>query len=151
MRRGFTLIELLITISIIGVLATIGLIAYQGIAGRARDNARKGDLRNLAVALGIYYQEKRQYIGTAQADGTCLSSVDEFYIQIAPKMNGPVPTDPQTPNPRYLYTAENKCQAFRLFAKLENCNDAEIIPGVACQTAWNYSVVSDNLTVSPAP
>lgn len=142
MRRGFTLIELLIAVAIIGVLSTVGLITYQGIAGKARDNVRKGDLNNLAAALEIYYQQNRQYIGTPQTDGSCLTSPSEFYSQIAPKMTGPVPLDPKAPNPRYLYTAENKCQSFRLFAKLENINDAETIncPNV------NFTVFSDNLT-----
>lgn len=157
MKRGFTLIELLITIAIVGVLSTFGLITYQGISGRARDNVRKTDIRNLAVALEIYYQQNRQYIGTAQADGSCATSFDEFYNRIAPKINGPVPTDPKEPNPRYLYTAEKKCQSFRLFAKLEDCNDLEIIPGVACDgiaypdREQNYSVTSDDLFIAAAP
>lgn len=136
--KGFTLIELLVVISIIAILSVIGITAFQGTQAKARDSIRKNDLRTLATALEIYYQTNdSKYIGTPQLDGRCTTNTDEFYSQIASKINGSVPADPKPPNPRYLYTADNKCQSFRLCAKLENTSDPDI--NSICQN-YNYGI-----------
>jgi len=46
-RRGFTIVELLIVIVVIGILAAITIVAYNGIQNRAYDSAVKSDLLNL--------------------------------------------------------------------------------------------------------
>ena len=43
-QRGFTIVELLIVIVVIGVLAAITIVAYNGIQSRARDSARVSDI-----------------------------------------------------------------------------------------------------------
>lgn len=45
-KNGFTIVELLIVIVVIGILAAITLVAYNGIQARANDTAIKSDLRN---------------------------------------------------------------------------------------------------------
>ena len=42
-KTGFTLVELLIVIVIIGILATIGIVSYNNLRGRADDTARISD------------------------------------------------------------------------------------------------------------
>ncbi len=157
-KSGFTLIELLVVISIISVLSTVGFTTYQGVQSNARDSIRKGDLTKLATALEIYAQQHNlTYIGTPQSDGSCSLTSDQLYTDsdFARNINGPVPRDPFYTNPTdpntkqaYLYVAENKCQIFRLFAKLENCTGSG---GNLCSdTSYNYSVVSDNTSLASA-
>lgn len=48
---GFTIVELLIVIVVIGILATITIVAYNGVQNRANDTAVQADLRNLAMKI----------------------------------------------------------------------------------------------------
>ena len=47
-HTAFTIVELLIAIVIIGILAAITLLAYNGIQNRAYDSSVQGDLKMLA-------------------------------------------------------------------------------------------------------
>jgi len=53
-NTGFTIVELLIVIVVIAILASISIVAYNGIQARARDSQRKSDLATIAKGLAIY-------------------------------------------------------------------------------------------------
>jgi type II secretion system protein G len=63
-QRGFTLMELMIVIVIIGVLAAIGIPAYNNYVDKARAAACQSNRRSIATALGLYYAEKGEYTST---------------------------------------------------------------------------------------
>ncbi len=75
--RGFTLIELLIAISIMAVLATIGIIQFSSAQSVGRDSKRKQDLRSLAIALELYRQKNGAYPITAS--DTVWNSAGDFF------------------------------------------------------------------------
>src|SRR5665647_2352154 len=52
-RRGFTVVELLIVIVVIGILAAITIVAYNGIQQRARVAVLQSDVKNASNQLGI--------------------------------------------------------------------------------------------------
>lgn len=148
-RSGFTLIELLVTISIITVLSTIGLSTFSGIQSKARDSIRKNDLRTLATALEIYSQNNDgKYV---EGKVSCQTNPDPgsntFYQAIKNYLSDPdlLPKDPLTKQ-AYCYISDSG--GYRLFAKLENLSDADIISGC---TNYNYSVVSLDLTLICPP
>ena len=47
MSRAFTLIELLVVVAIIGILAAVGVVAYNGYTGAAKVNAAKTNYKNV--------------------------------------------------------------------------------------------------------
>ncbi len=70
-KRGFTLIELLVVVIIIGILATLMIVALNAARARARDAQRKTQLNQLATGLEMYYNDKGIYpIGTVTISGT---------------------------------------------------------------------------------
>jgi prepilin-type N-terminal cleavage/methylation domain-containing protein len=68
-KRGFTIVELLIVIVVIGILATISLVAFNGIQAKGRDSIRKSDLATIAKALNSHNIDKGDYIETASGCG----------------------------------------------------------------------------------
>lgn len=50
-QTGFTIVELLIVIVVIGVLATITVVAYNGVQNRANDVAVQADLRKIGSKI----------------------------------------------------------------------------------------------------
>jgi len=60
-QKGFTIVELLIVIVVIGILAAITVVAYNGVQSRARDNVRKQDLAQLSKATKLYAVDNGDY------------------------------------------------------------------------------------------
>ena len=65
-RRGFTIVELLIVIVVIGILAGIVIVAYNGIQQKAHVAALQSDLSNAASTLEIANAQNNAY--PAEAD-----------------------------------------------------------------------------------
>jgi len=53
-ERGFTIVELLIVIVVIGILAAITIVAYNGVQTRARNSAAQSAAENMAKKLEAF-------------------------------------------------------------------------------------------------
>lgn len=60
-NKGFTLIELLVVIAIIGLLATIVLVSLNTARAKARDANRIADLKQIQLAVEMYYDDNGSY------------------------------------------------------------------------------------------
>lgn len=54
LQKGFTIVELLIVIVVIGILAAITIVAFNGVQNRANDTAVQSDIRGLAKVIQAY-------------------------------------------------------------------------------------------------
>jgi general secretion pathway protein G len=78
-RSGFTLIELLVVLSIIMVLASMGLAQYRNSIQHSKEAVLKQDLFLMRDAIDQYYADKGQYPSTLDA----LAS--DGYVRSIPK------------------------------------------------------------------
>jgi len=67
-KTGFTLIELLVVVAIIGLLASIIMVALGKARAKARDARRLSDMRQIQSALEMYYSENGAYPGNTDND-----------------------------------------------------------------------------------
>lgn len=60
-RSGFTIVELLIVIVIIGALAAITIVAFNGVQPKAHFATSKQDMATIQKALALYYADNDEY------------------------------------------------------------------------------------------
>ena len=78
-NRGFTLIEVLIVITLIVVLASIGMASYTNSVQRSREAVLREDLFRMRDAIDQYYADKNKY------PQTLSDLVTEKYLREIPK------------------------------------------------------------------
>lgn len=69
-QPGFTIVELLIVIVVIGILAAITIVAYNGIQDRARTVALQSDLSQVDQQLKLFQAEAGTYPATVSTNCT---------------------------------------------------------------------------------
>lgn len=67
-QTGFTIVELLIVIVVIGILAAITIVAYNGIQQRARKASLTSDLKNTATKFEVSKADTGSYPATMTSD-----------------------------------------------------------------------------------
>ncbi|MNH49927.1 Type II secretion system protein G precursor [compost metagenome] len=72
-EKGFTIVELLIVIVIIGILAAITIVAYNGIQNRANNNARYSELKAWVKHFELYKAQEGAY-PSMTVGGYCLGT-----------------------------------------------------------------------------
>ncbi len=133
-RNAFTLIELLVVISVLGVLVAVLLPNLIGVRARARDSARKNDLRQLKAAIRMYYNDFQSYppdddngnIVACGVDGslTCPNEDDGFALGSNVYMKEMIP------NNEFDYVQMSGGEDFLLSTVLENASDSDITASV---------------------
>ena len=144
-RKGFTLIELLVVIAIIGLLSTLAVVALGSAREKSRDARRVSDLKQIQVALELYYTDLNGYPTTTGSGITlgvanttdCLNS-NGFTSRASNCSNpymGLVPTDPVA-GQVYTYTSTSSVE-YTITAVLEGT-----VSGLTGTTTANQSGIT---------
>ena len=64
-QTGFTVVELIVAIAVIGILAAITVVSYNGIQNNGYDASVKSDLSALAKKLDIFYGDNYKFPANA--------------------------------------------------------------------------------------
>ena len=146
---GFTLIEILISVSIIGLLASLTLVSFGGTQKSARDTQRKSDLKQYAAALENYAtQNSSLYPSRTSASGAGLATTVCTDLALTS-----CPEDPKNgsdPSFSYKYQSNGSDGGasdgtkFVLWAKIEKstnywvfCSDGKV--GAKAQSGFSVS------------
>ena len=79
LASGFTLIEIMVVMSLIVILATMGLVQYRQSIVRSKEAVLKEDLFRMRDAMDQYYADKGKYPESLD------TLVSEHYIRAIPK------------------------------------------------------------------
>ena len=140
---GFTLVELLVVIAIIGLLASIILVSLSSAKAKGRDARRISDLKQLQLALELYYDANSVFPATLSA-------------LTGPGYIATIPTDPMG-GTQYTYVpytssaATPACISYHLGTSLESNDPSTLSTGVYTMTGYNIctgGLSTDGMTAS---
>lgn len=120
-RHGFTLIEILVSISILAVISSVGLVTYSHSQQASLDSKRRQDLIEIKNALIIYNQFNKNQTcnypcGMAFSDNSTWSTLENGssgsppYSGMVPNFIASLPSDPTNSSPYiYVFHGGNIC------------------------------------------
>ncbi len=134
-KKGFTLIELLVVIAIIGILSSVVLASLNTARKKARDAKRISDVKNLQLALELYFDSNAsEYPDSLAALATGGFVPNEPYDPIGTTVS--YSYDNLTSAGAACVTATGDCLTYHLGADLENSGNAVLDTDVdRCATA----------------
>lgn len=121
---GFSLLELLVVISIIGILVSIGTVAFTTAQKTGRDSRRRADIKAMQAA----FEQYRAEVGTYEACST-MAIYDGGTGALMP---GGLPVDPRNSG-NYVYNTSTGCNVsnYCVCAYLESSNGNANAPTAA--------------------
>lgn len=133
-NTGFTIVELLIVIVVIGILAALVIVTFQGVQSKGRDTERQTDIKALYGHVEAYYASNGRYPSLANLNDASwrsanLKGLDNAAFKDPQGANDQLATTPGVKKYSYEVTAADgsacdnsttECALYTLTATLEN-------------------------------
>ena len=118
---GFTLIELLVVVAILGIIAAIGIMSYNGYVGSAKKRSAENVMQQISLGQTEYYSDNGIYY--RNSTGTSCNPTSSTSSAIETNLLGG--TDSITNEMGYELCVANDATNYKVFAK-ENGGNCEI-------------------------
>ena len=118
---GFTLIELLVVVAILGIIAAIGIMSYNGYVGSAKKRSAENVMQQISLGQTEYYSDNGIYY--RNSTGTSCNPTSTTSSAIETNLLGG--TDSITSVMGYELCVANDATNYKVFAK-ENGGNCEI-------------------------
>ena len=118
---GFTLIELLVVVAILGIIAAIGIMSYNGYVGSAKKRSAENVMQQISLGQTEYYSDNGIYY--RNSTGTSCNPTSSTSSAIETNLLGG--TDSITSEMGYELCVANDATNYKVFAK-ENSGNCEI-------------------------
>lgn len=125
---GFTLLELLVVISIIGILITMGSVAFTTAQKKSRDAKRRSDVKAMQNAFEQYYAANSSSYDVCNTMGTST------YLPSG------LPKDPKT---QANYPCTGSATSYCVCALLEGTNEGNATDSNCTFGTGNYQCLSN--------
>ena len=118
---GFTLIELLVVVAILGIIAAIGIMSYNGYVGSAKKRSAENVMQQISLGQTEYYSDNGIYY--RNSTGTSCNPTSTTSSAIETNLLGG--TDSITSEMGYELCVANDATNYKVLAK-ENGGNCEI-------------------------
>ena len=118
---GFTLIELLVVVAILGIIAAIGIMSYNGYVSSAKKRSAENVMQQISLGQTEYYSDNGIYYRNSTSTSCNPSTTTSTAIETN-LLGG---TDSITSEMGYELCVANDATNYKVFAK-ENGGNCEI-------------------------
>lgn len=151
-KSGFTIVELLIIIVVVGILAAISIVAYNGIQQRARDTERRAELGVVERYVKLYIADNgavpHTTSGCYRAKSSNLSGCEA--MNLLPDISkyiadGKLPVDPKNDaTSHYIFAKGMKRSSDGLSLVGGTVNDYAIVGILESTSTPSFDVAGTN-------
>jgi type II secretion system protein G len=113
-QSGFTIVELLIVIVVIGILAAITIVAYNGVQQRAKDTRRSSDVSHLKQLLELYKTDTGTYPSVCAGGDNIGCSTTTLASVLVPTYAATLPQDVNLSKP-YQYVKGSGTESYAIY------------------------------------
>lgn len=113
-QSGFTIVELLIVIVVIGILAAITIVAFNGVQQKGRDAKRSNDISYIKKLLEMYKADNSTYPAVCAGGDNSGCTITTLASALVPTYAQSIPQDVNASRP-YHYVKGSGTESYGIY------------------------------------